>query len=118
MKKRYEVPFDINKTARENVLEWVGNDDRMMQFVTHCDMHEIKLRFTPGTDWCYIDALTPRGNPITAGGRHTMTIDLCGDRFLLFGSSDIAAGIARLEQMYEVYREKALDSEVQSLLRL
>ena len=118
MKPKYQVPFDIRKSARDNVLEWVGEDERLTQFIGHCDMHGIPLRFIPGEDWCYIDALSPYGNPLTLGEQHTMTLDLCGDRFYLLGSEDIPAGIDRLEQMYSAYREKELASEVQSLLRL
>lgn len=118
MKPKYQVPYDLRKTARENVIEWVGEDDRMMQFITHCDIHEIPLRFVPGENWCYIDALSPHENPLAEGDRHTMTIDLNRDKFFLFGSEDIAAGIVKLDKMYEVFREKAVKSEVQSLLRL
>lgn len=113
-----QVPFDIKKSARDNVIEWVGTDDRMMRFVRHCDMHSIPLRFTPGENWCYIDAMSPYDNPLTAGDRHTMTIDLCRDKFFLFGSENIDEGIARLDSMYSVYRKKEVESEVQSLLRL
>lgn len=119
MKPKYQVPFDIRKSARDNVIEWVGEDDRMMQFIKHCEMHDIPLRFTPGEDWCYIDALSPYDNPLTIGGEHhTMTLDLCRDKFFLLGFEDITAGIARLEEMYSVYREKKVESELQSLYRL
>ena len=118
MKPKYQVPFDLRKSARDNVLEWVGTDDRMMQFIRHCDLHEIPLRFTPGENWCYIDAMSPHGSPLTAGDRHTMSIDLCRDKFILLGGEDIQAGIDRLEEIYSEYREQDVKSELQSLLRL
>jgi hypothetical protein len=118
MREKYRVPFDLRKSARDNVIEWVGEDDRMMRFISHCDLHEIPLMFTPGENWCYIDAMSPYGNPLTSGDSHTMAIDLCGDRFILLGGEDIQSGIDRLEEMYSAYREKAVASEVQSLLRL
>lgn len=119
MKPKYQVPFDIRKSARANVIEWVGEDERMMQFVKHCDMHDIPLMFTPGENWCYIDVLTPSQNLLAVGGgQHSMVIDLNRDKFFLFGSEDIPAGIVKLEQMYDVYRKKEVKTEVQSLLRI
>ena len=119
MRDVYQVPFDIRKSSRDNVLEWVGSDDRMMQLVEHCDLHGIALRFTPGTDWCYIDVMSPHGNVLAVGGDvHSMAIDLCGDRFILFGSEDIPAGLARIDEIFAGYSKKETESELKSLFRL
>lgn len=114
----FEAPFDVTKSSRQNLLEWVGEDDRLMRLVKHCDMYEIPMRFLPGKTWCYVDVLGSGGYPITFSGAHSMSINLDADSFLLFGSEDIDAGIARIDEIYKNYGNKATKDEVQSLYTL
>lgn len=117
-KCKYEVPFDIHKSAKDNLLEWVGEDDRIMQLVNYAELHEVKLRYCPGTDWCYIDVLTPLGSTIAFGEAHSMVIDLGNDRITLFGSDDIPSGIAKIDEIYAKSGKFKTDAEFRSLYSL
>lgn len=119
MRKKREIPFDPSKTGRENLLEWVGPDERISRLIEHCEAHGYPMRFVPGLNWCYIDVLNPQGNPITAERiGHTMTIELDADRVTIFGSPDIGSGIDRIDEIYAEYGKIDIAKETKSLLRL
>lgn len=118
MRDRYQVPFDIRKSGKENILEWVGEDERMSKLITHCETYGIELLYLPGKDWCYIDVVGPYGKALCADGMHSMVIDVANDRFTLFGSEDIDAGIAKIDALFDVEQKRELSAELRSLYRL
>jgi hypothetical protein len=94
-------PFDPSKTARVNLLEWTGEDERIMKLVKYCDIHGYPMVFNPGVDRCYIDVLAPNKRTICFGDQiHSMSIDLDDDIVLLFGDEDIDGGLAVIERAY------------------
>lgn len=112
-------PFDRKKTARVNLLEWVGDDERVMKLVKHCDLHGYPMVFTPGVDWCFIDVLAPNKRTICFGEQvHSMSIDLEGDRVLLFGNEDIDSGIAVIEDAYSMIDKSEQAGKIDRLLEL
>jgi hypothetical protein len=114
-----EVPFDPRLGPRRNLIEWVGEDERMMRLVRHCDAGKIPLCFLPGEDYCHIDAVGPDGRAICRGADvHTMTIDLGADRFVLLGSEDIGAGIAEIDRVYAASSRRKAGKELDRLTRL
>lgn len=113
------LPFDIGLGPRGNLLAWVGEDERMMKFVRHCDSERIPLCFFPDTDYCHIDAIGPDGTAICRGSDvHSMTIDLGADRFFLLGSEDIGAGIAEIDRVYAAASRRKAGEEMERLTRL
>ncbi len=119
MRRKREVPFDPTKTGRENLLEWVGEDERITRLIEHCETHNYPLRFVPGLNWCYIDVLNPEGNAIAVERLgHTMTIELDADLITIFNSTDIASGIDRIDEIYAEYGKIDIAKETKSLLRL
>lgn len=115
---RFDVPFDPTKSSRQNFMEWVGDDDRINELVRHCDDGGIKLRFVPGRDFCFVDVLNPKGNVISRGGCHSMVVNLEADRVTLFGSEDIAAGVAYIDRVLAGFDRKDRQDELNSLFRL
>jgi hypothetical protein len=84
-----------------NLLEWTGEDERIMKLVKYCDIHGYPMVFNPGVDRCYIDVLAPNKRTICFGDQiHSMSIDLDGDIVLLFGDEDIDGGLAVIERAY------------------
>lgn len=116
--QRSEVPFDISKTARENMMEWVGDDDRMMMLVRHCDANSIYMGFLPGEHVCYIDVYAPNGRRITGPAPHSMVIDLDNDTVTLLGCTDIKEGIIKIGNVFDAFAKKALSKELDKLLTI
>ena len=113
------LPFDMGLGPRGNLVSWVGEDERMMRFVRHCDSRGIRLCFFPGEDYCHIDAVAPDGRAVCRGnGVHTMTIDLGADRFYLLGSEDIGAGIAEIDRVFAADAGRKSAGELERLTRL
>ena len=113
------LPFDIGLGPRGNLQAWVGEDERMMKFVRHCDSERIPLCFFPDTDYCHIDAIGPDGTAICRGSDvHSMTIDLGADRFYLLGSEDIGAGIAEIDRVFAADAGRKSAGELERLTRL
>lgn len=115
---RNEAPFDITRTARENLVEWVGDDDRMMMLIRHCDANSIYMGFQPGKDVCYIDVYAPNGKRISGPGSHSMVIDLVNDTITLLGCTDINGGIAKIDKVFDGFARKSLSKELDRLLVL
>lgn len=113
-------PFNIMRTARENLLDWTGEDSRIMMLIEHCDSHGVTMQFLPGRDYCYIDVLSADGTVLHVRGEmHSMTIDLDRDIITLFGSQDIATGIVYIEQLVEAEAEnREISEDLRSLLEL
>ena len=118
MPGKNEVPFDVTKSARENMMEWVGDDDRMMMLVRHCDANSIYMGFLPGEKVCYIDVYAPNGKRITGSGQHSMVIDLVNDTVTLLGCADINEGIIKIGKVFDGFAKKSLAKELDKLLTL
>jgi hypothetical protein len=113
------VPFDPAIGPRRNLIEWVGEDDRLMMLVRHCDAAGIPMSFHPDEDYCYVDAVGPDGKVIARGDAvHTMEIDLDADRFTLLGSADILAGIDEIDRVYAAASRRKAGKELDRLTRL
>jgi hypothetical protein len=118
LSKIYRVPFDIRKSPKQNLLEWIGNDDRVMRLITHCEANGIPLAYYPGERICYIDVSGPNGNALVSGDGHSMVIDLDQDKVFLFNDEDIAAGLNSIDRIYDGYDSDSLPAELESLLNL
>lgn len=115
---RHEVPHDPGRSPRENLLEWVGDDDRVNELVGYCDMHGIRMDFCPDDRICCINVLGPDGGRIARGSLNSMVIDLDTDVVTLLGSTDIRAGIRIIERVYKAAGQADTDAELRKLLRL
>ena len=108
----------MSKSSRDNLMEWVGDDDRMMMLVNHCDANSIYMGFLPGETICYIDVYAPNGKRITGSGPHSMVIDLDADTVTLLGSTNIQEGILKIGKVFDGFAKKSLGAELDRLLKL
>ena len=109
---------DNMKGPRKALLEWVGNDERVLSLVQYADTNGVQLRFIPGRTVCFIDVIGPGGTAMVFDGIHSMVIDLVSDRVTLFGSEDIRGQFDIIDKAYAYRGDLALKAEIRSLLTL
>lgn len=109
---------DMMKGPRKALLEWVGDDERVLSLVHYADSNGVQLRFIPGRTVCFIDVMGPGGTAMVFDGIHSMVIDLVGDRVTLFGSEDIRGQFDIIDKAYAYRGDLALKAEIHSLLKL
>lgn len=110
---------DFMKGPRKALLEWVGEDERVLSLVQYADANGVELRFIPGRTVCFIDVMGPDGRTIVPDeGIHSMIIDLEGDRVTLFGSEDIRGQFDLIDRAYSYRGDRELKAEIRGLLKL